>query len=229
MARFWRASWLMAVVVMISTGAAQSPTIKIMPLGDSITGSPGCWRALLWRKLQDAKITNTDFVGTLPAQGCGFTYDGENEGHGGYLATGIVSNKQLPGWLSKTNPDVVMMHLGTNDVWNNKSPDEILAAFSTLLGQMRDNKKTMKVLVAQIIPMNPPNCAQCAQRVIALNKAIPDWAAAKNTTESPITVVDCWTGFDDAKDTNDGVHPNSSGNQKMANCWFDPLVRVLKG
>ena len=76
--------------------------------------------------------------------------------------------------------------------------------------------------------MNPPNCAQCAQRVVALNNAIPGWAAAQNTTDSPITVVDCWTGFDDAKDTGDGVHPNSSGNQKMANCWFDPLVRVLK-
>lgn len=155
----------MAVVALASTVAAQSPTIKIMPLGDSITGSPvsttapnsssrqfhthpfsvqkGCWR-----KLQDAKITNTDFVGTLPAQGCGFAYDGENEGHGGYLATGIVSNKQLPGWLSKTGPDVVMMHLGTNDVWNNKSPDEILAAFSTLVGQMRDSKKAMKILVS---------------------------------------------------------------------------------
>jgi hypothetical protein len=40
-----------------------------------------------------------------------------------------------------------MMHLGTNDVWNNKSPADITAAFTTLLGQMRDNKKTMKVLV----------------------------------------------------------------------------------
>lgn len=41
----------------------------------------GCWRAYLWQKLQQAGIKNTDFVGTLPAQGCGFTYDGENEGH----------------------------------------------------------------------------------------------------------------------------------------------------
>jgi lysophospholipase L1-like esterase len=76
--------------------------------------------------------------------------------------------------------------------------------------------------------MNPPNCAQCAQRVVALNKAIVDWASVHNSTESPITVVDCWTGFDDAKDTNDGVHPNGSGNQKMADAWFDPLVWVLQ-
>jgi lysophospholipase L1-like esterase len=82
--------------------------------------------------------------------------------------------------------------------------------------------------VAQIIPMNPPNCAECAQRVVDLNKAIVAWAASKGTGESPITVVDCWTGFDAAKDTGDGVHPNSSGNQKLASCWYGPLAQTIK-
>ncbi|KAK3318975.1 SGNH hydrolase-type esterase domain-containing protein [Apodospora peruviana] len=219
----------LAVLASVSVGSAQSGTpVRIMALGDSITGSPGCWRALLWRKLQTAGITNTKFVGTLPAQGCGFTYDGANEGHGGFLATGIVSSKQLPGWLSQTHPDIVMMHLGTNDVWNSKSPTEILAAFDTLLEQMRASKRTIKILVAQIIPMNPPNCSQCGQRVVALNKAIPDWAAGKNSTDSPVVVVDCWTGFDTAKDTQDGVHPISSGNEKLANCWYGPLVKAIQ-
>lgn len=113
-----------------------------------MTDLQGCWRALLWRKLQTAGITNTDFVGTLPAQGCGFTYDGENEGHGGFLAVNIAQQNQLPGWLSQTKPDIVMMHLGTNDVWNNKSPTEILAAFDTLVKQMRASKSTMKILVS---------------------------------------------------------------------------------
>ena len=43
--------------------------VRIMPLGDSITGSPGCWRALLWQDLTDAGYTNIDFVGTLPPAG----------------------------------------------------------------------------------------------------------------------------------------------------------------
>ena len=50
-----------------------------------------------------------DSSGTLPGQGCGFTYDGENEGHGGYLATNIASQNQLPPWLSATKPDIVIM------------------------------------------------------------------------------------------------------------------------
>src|SRR4051794_17381045 len=82
----------------VPTTASAAAPVRIMALGDSITGSPGCWRALLWRHLQNTGYTNTDFVGTLPAPGCGFSYDGENEGHGGYLATGIANNNQLPGW-----------------------------------------------------------------------------------------------------------------------------------
>ncbi len=102
---------------------------------------------MLWRKLQDAGVKNTKFVGTLPGQGCGFTYDGDNEGHGGFLATGIVAKKQLPGWLDKSHPDVVMMHLGTNDVWSNLGAANITDAFTTLVEQMRVSKKTMKILV----------------------------------------------------------------------------------
>jgi len=77
--------------------------------------------------------------------------------------------------------------------------------------------------------MTPSNCKECTQRVVTLNKAIPAWAASKSLAESPITVVDCFTGFDTTKDTGDGVHPNSSGNQKLASSWFKPLVKVIQG
>jgi mannan endo-1,4-beta-mannosidase len=216
-----------AVALPAPAGAAAAPT-RIMALGDSITGSPGCWRALLWQHLQETGHPDVDFVGTLPPQGCGFTYDGENEGHGGFLATGIVRDNQLPGWLSSTHPDIVLMHLGTNDVWNNIPASTILDAYTTLLGQMRAANPATKLIVARIIPMNPANCAACGQRVVDLNAAIPAWAQAHSTAASPITVVDQWTGFDTAADTTDGVHPNSTtGIRKMESRWYPALVAAL--
>jgi lysophospholipase L1-like esterase len=209
------------------TSPPSSGTVRVMPLGDSITGSPGCWRALLWQDLQNAGRTNVDFVGTLPAQGCGFPYDGENEGHGGFLATVVADQNQLPAWLSATNPDIVLMHFGTNDVWSNISTTTILAAYGKLVDQMRAGNPRMKVLVAQILPMTPSSCPECAQRVIDLNAAIPAWAAGKSTAASPVTVVDQWTGFSTATDTGDGVHPNDSGNQKIAARWFPALTAAL--
>lgn len=135
----------------------------------------------------------------------------------------------LPDWLSRTKPDIVMMHLGTNDVWSNRSPQEITTAFSKLVDQMRAAKSSMKVLVAKIIPMNPPNCADCGKRVVALGSAIETWAAGKTTTSSPITVVDVWTGFNTASMTGDGVHPNDAGNKKLANSWYPALVAAIEG
>jgi lysophospholipase L1-like esterase len=206
---------------------AQAAAVRIMPLGDSITGSPGCWRALLWNRLQNSGFSNIDFVGTLGPQGCGVPYDGDNEGHGGALVTNVANQNQLPGWLSATHPDIVVMHFGTNDVWNNLPPTTILAAYSTLVDQMRASNPNMKVLVAKIIPMNPSNCTECGQRVVALNNAIPGWAGGKSTAQSPIVVVDQWTGFSTSSDTTDGVHPNDSGNQKMSDKWYPALSAQL--
>jgi lysophospholipase L1-like esterase len=195
-----------------------------MALGDSITGSPGCWRALLWQKLPAARV---DFVGTLPAQGCGFPYDGQNEGHGGALVTTVADQNQLVGWLAATQPDVVLMHFGTNDVWSNRDTATILMAYGKLVSQMRAANPAMKILVAQIIPMNPPNCPACAQRIAELNAAIPGWAASQTTAASPVSVVDQWTGFDTATDTGDGVHPNEAGNVKIANRWYPAVAAVV--
>jgi lysophospholipase L1-like esterase len=217
----------LSIAIWIAGARSAQAQTRIMPLGDSITGSPGCWRALLWNNLQNAGFTSIDFVGTLPPQGCGIPYDGDNEGHGGILATDIANQNLLPGWLAATHPDVVMMHLGTNDVWSARSPDAILAAFSTLVNQMRAQNPNMQILVAQILPMNPSNCTACGDRVIAFNAAIPSWAAGKTTAQSPIVVVDQWTGFSTATDTADGVHPNDSGNRKIADRWFPALTARL--
>jgi lysophospholipase L1-like esterase len=209
--------------------AAAAAPVRIMPLGDSITGSPGCWRSVLWNRLQNTGYPDVDFVGTLGPQGCGQPYDGENEGHGGALVTTVADQNQLPAWLAATRPDVVLMHFGTNDVWSNRSTATILAAYGKLVDQMRASNPGMRVLVAQLIPMAPTSCGECGARVVALNNAIPGWAAAKSTAASPVVVVDQWTGFSTGGDTYDGVHPNAAGDQKIADRWYPALTAVLRG
>jgi lysophospholipase L1-like esterase len=221
-----------AAAVVTTVPAAQAATpVRIMPLGDSITGGPGCWRALLWDRLQRTGFTNIDFVGTIPGGGCNLAnWDGDNDGHGGFQATGIANQNQLPGWLAQTHPDIVLMHLGTNDIWGNLPTATILAAYTTLIDQMRASNPAMRILVAQIIPMTPSGCTWCPPGVAALNSAIPGWAAGKSTARSPITVVDQFTGFDSVADTNgDGVHPDDSGFQKISDRWYPALVPLLGG
>ncbi|KAK9428235.1 SGNH hydrolase-type esterase domain-containing protein [Lipomyces doorenjongii] len=209
------------LIGLIVPAIAQTP-VKIMPLGDSIT-EWGCWRAYLWDKLQQGGIKDIDFVGSVNSTTiCSISdWDRNNEGHAGYLATDIANNNDLVGWLSSAAPDIVLMHLGTNDIANNKPTLEIITAFSTLVDQMRASKPTMTILVAKIIPLSFNN-----QSLVDLNNAISPWALSKTATASPIDVVDQYTGFS-ISDLRDGVHPNDSGDQKIANAWYLPLVNAI--
>jgi lysophospholipase L1-like esterase len=124
-----------------------------------------------------------------------------------------------------------------------KTLPEIMAAFSKLIEQLRQSKPTMKIIVsilrwnrqlyctdylhlnqvAKIIPlrMNPT-------KVTDLNKQIAAQIPPKTTATSPITLVDCWTGFDSGPDLKDGVHPSDSGDKKMVKCFHAALVEAIK-
>ncbi|GID91217.1 SGNH hydrolase [Amorphoplanes digitatis] len=222
-----------ALVVTVAPVAHAAATVRIMALGDSITAGPGCWRAKLWNSLQTGGYTGVDFVGTQSdGGGCnpGYSYDFDHEGHGGFSATGIAANDQLPPWLAAARPDVVLMHLGTNDMWGGYIPlQDKLSAFTKLIGQMRAQNSAMKIIVAQIIPMSASACATCPADVMALNNALPSWAAGLTTAQSPIVLADLWTGYDAVADNADGVHPNDTGFRKMAAAWYPVLARVLGG
>ena len=121
-----------------------------------------------------------------------------------------------------------MMHFGTNDVWSNLSPATILAAFTKLVGQMRAANPAMKILVAQILPMNPGNCADCAPAGGRLQRRDPGLGGgdqppppprSRSSTSGPASTT--------ATDTYDGVHPNDSGNTKIADRWYPALTAAL--
>jgi len=205
---------------------SMSETARILPLGDSITAEGSCWRHDLWLKLEDGGITNVDFVGSLTAGDCGGGYDSDHEGHGGVLVTNVTPS-EMNSWFSAADADVVLMHFGTNDVWNNVPTQDILDAYTGIVAALRAVNAEVIVLVAQIIPMAEDQCAPCQTSIPALNAALPAWAAEQAQDSSPIFVVDQFTGFDTEADTTDGVHPyTASGADKMASRWFDAIVAL---
>ncbi len=215
-------------------GSTHTGSWRITPLGDSITGTT-CGPQLLSKELIDKGHKNFTFVGTiLNNQSCNGAPNVQTEGHGGYLVTDLVGNGQhaseLPQWTAADKPDVVLMHFGTNDVWNNIAPATIIDAYSTVLASLRGASPKVIVFVAQIIPLNPSGCADCEARVEALNAQIPTWASAKSTAASPIYVVDQHSVFVAASYqpsstyTADGVHPNAAGGQLMADKWYAALT-----
>lgn len=209
---------------------------RITPLGDSITGST-CGPQLLSKALIDHGKTNFSFVGSnLNNQSCSGAANVQTEGHGGYLVTDLVGSgthaAELPKWCESNKSDLVLMQFGTNDVWNDRAPSAILAAYSTVLDDLRAANPNVIVLVAQITPLNPSDCSACEARVVALNAQIPAWASSKSSAASPVLVVDLHSAFSAASYTanstytSDGVHPNAAGSQLIANKWYEALVAL---
>jgi len=191
--------------------------------------------------------TKFDFIGSRRGDpGCSFSgYDQDNEGHGGYIVTDILkatstgrpsgadandpfdsSAKDLMTWFDNRPTDVVLMHFGTNDVWSNIAPATILSAYTAILNKLRSVNPSVRVMVAQITPLNPSGCSACVSRVQTLNGMIPGWATQNNTAQSPVTVVDQYTNFNTATDTGDGVHANPTGSMKIAMNWFNALIPI---
>ena len=129
--------------------------------------------------------TQFNFIGTRNGDpGCGVSgYDRDNEGHGGYIVTDILkaagtgvrpggADPAIPTCRTRaisrpgsttSRPTSCCMHFGTNDVWNNIAPATILNAYTAILGQLRGANPNVRVLVAQIMPLQP-RAASTARR-----------------------------------------------------------------
>jgi lysophospholipase L1-like esterase len=136
-------------------------------------------------------------------------------------------SSDLARWFDTQQPDVVLMHFGTNDLWSGAAPAAILSAYSAILSKLRSRNPSVKVYVAQVIPLQPDTQKDYTALATALNSAIPGWATQNNQASSPIVVVDQFTGFNATADTSDGVHPTAAGSEKMAQKWFDALKTLF--
>lgn len=202
-----------------------APT-KIMPIGDSITqmySDHDSYRRPLWHLLQNGGF-NVDFVGSQNLNKGGPPphpdFDMDHEGHSGWRTDEMVAG--IGAWARSFRPNVALVHLGSNDVFQYQSNSSTIAELGQLIDTLRVVNPNIKILLAQILPSTFN-----ATDIVDLNSRIPGLAASKNTAQSPVIVVDQWTGFSVSQDMYDGVHPNDTGDQKMANKWYAALTGAM--
>ncbi|MGG6265001.1 SGNH/GDSL hydrolase family protein [Leptolyngbya sp. AN03gr2] len=199
---------------------------RIMPLGDSITQADrnhNSYRRPLWLKLQAAGY-GVNFVGSTKSNYLGNApnsdFDQDHEGHWGWQVDEVL--EQIDRWTQDAKPDVVLIHLGTNDILRGQSFESTIAELQKLIQIMRQRNPRLKILLAQLIPSS--NGEALTQQ---FNRQIATLARSLNTQESPVILVDQFSDFDAKQDTYDGLHPNESGEQKMATRWYQALEKVL--
>ena len=194
--------------------------IRIMPLGDSITQADterSSYRRPLWQKLQSADFNTVDFVGSQTENEGGANpnpdFDLDHEGHSGFRTDQILL--ELDDWIDAAQPDVALIHLGTNDILQGQSAESTIDELGEVIDVFRADNPNITLFLAQIIPTRLND----DEREL-LNQQIPLLAAEKDQEDSPIIVVDQASGFDLDDDTYDSIHPNSSGENKIADQWL---------
>lgn len=215
--------------------------VKIMPIGDSITqgmnvgydnlNGLNSYRRFLWLLLENANI-DVDFVGSqtevygTPTPENDF--DKDHEGYGGWRADQILYGNwygtTLSTWMATHNPDVTLVHIGTNDLIQGQSVLSTLGEIGAMIDTMRVYNPYVQIYLAQIIGSTYPWNTQ----VDSLNSNIPALAAAKTMGHSPITVVNMPAVFNPVihNVAGEGVHPNIAGEQVMAQAWFDAITNT---
>ncbi len=207
--------------------APSSIPAKIMPLGDSITesiaGMP-TYRYFLWH-LARREGYRIDFVGSMRGAHEGPPsnpdFDMDHEGHWGWRADEVLV--RLGEWATAASPDVVLLHIGHNDLCQGQTVDSTVNDVSAIIDALRTANPTVTIMLAQNIASLWP----CHEQMPQFITRLPDLAAAKSTAESAISLIDQHTGFDPATMTWDGQHPNERGESLMAERWFAALRPLL--
>lgn len=199
---------------------AAHDAISVMPLGDSLTAGVGSSDRGGYREMLSEKIKengwNMSFVGS-ELDGPSTMADRYNEGHPGWRIDQI-SNK-VESWLQAEHPQIILLHIGTNDIIQGGSPTLAATRLTRLLNQITATSPTALVLVAQIIPLGYPSLNK---NIIAYDRMIPNIVRGMDTMGKHIVPVDMYDVVP-VNDLRDHIHPDDVGYALMANAWYQAL------
>lgn len=200
---------------------------KILPLGDSITWGiqyDGAYRVELFARAVAAN-QNITFTGSLsngPDMVSNVPFPKNNEGHSGWTIdqdAGLV-----PSPAFDTIPNIVLLMIGTNDVYAASGQSEMPTRLGALLDKIIAAAPDALLVVGKITPLS--NSSWTAT-VDTYNAAIPDLVQQRVTEGKHVMLVDLNTDFTPSMLSSDGVHPNKSGYDFMGDVWYDAISSLL--
>jgi acyl-CoA thioesterase I len=225
-------------------------TTDILCLGNSLTNGTNkynSYRRDLWQLLHKANY-DFDFIGSWNKHHGGGEmpnddFDTDHDGHSGWTIDNMFhppgwdsARGNITQWLTRYQPAMVLIELGTNDVFQCVKVSDMISKMDRLVQTLRQANNTVLIFIAQI----PPLGQQWAPKKLCgipasydavvqdLNKQIGLYAVKWSTKTSPVHAVDQFTGVDPSTDMYDDIHPNDKGEKIMAQRWFDAIHGYLK-
>lgn len=269
------AALLFNTMPVINQVSAEDDAIKIMCIGDSITDGytydyVGSYRKFIYHNLTEMGY-NIDMVGSKDGgwtpsytdeNGETWEFDNENTGYSGYAIkeyggrSGIYETLISTDCLAKTQPDIVTLQIGTNDVIDNHDIDTAGERLEVLVDYILDNIPQSSTLFLSPIPQLEPNRSDVYDW-FGNYRHSSDWSEQYEDSRAAMEVSIAVTKYNtqvmalaskkkqegrnvlfseaafEITDTQsqlfDGVHPNNVGYKAMGDKWAETISEYLKG
>src|SRR3569832_168929 len=186
--------------------AASPPTIRVMPLGDSITAGLGSstgagYRLPLWSRIAAQSRYRVDYVGSQQA---GAVPDPDHEGHRGWKIGDIRGG--IDSWLATAQPQYVILHIGINALAWGTDPAVAASQFADLAARIYTDRPGVTIIVMGLIPTS----AGLQTQVAAYNSRIRTVAGPRYLDAPALP-----TG-----EMVDELHPNDAGYQRIGDTLY---------
>jgi lysophospholipase L1-like esterase len=206
--------------------AAPLDPIKIMLIGDGVTAGVNSTES--YRRYLDGMLRREgmliDFRGSQKTHQNqvapdSYEFDVDHEGHWGENSHWLAKN--MPALLQGQRPDVVVLHVGTEDlVTSNMLVDEIIQNVGQIVADLRENNPRVKIILSKVFPVQSH-----ATEVASLNTRIEGYAKSNSSSQSPMIIAELPDKFDPQTDfSKNGRLPSATGAQKLARSIADAVV-----
>lgn len=227
MTTFLRATITIAIAFLTAspliTNAQPTPPVRIMPLGDSITNgiaNTGGYRKPLYDLLTAAGY-NVDYVGTQTSNGSS-TFDSDHQGHSGWRIAQLDAN--VEGWFASiAGPDVILLHIGTNDFGANDNITTAIDRLDALILKMATLRPGANIIVTNLMERNETANTNIQTH---FNPFVQTRVAAHAAAGRKVTFLDMRAAVP-LSDMPDNLHPNQTGYDKMAAAWLPAIQAVI--
>lgn len=218
---------------LVDTGSSENNNekelVRIMAVGDSIThgirsfGPSASWR-LPFTKTLDGDGCAYLMVGSQQTNELHSAFESAHEAYStheaGHFILGYTNwageNEGIFASMQNHSPDVVLLHIGTNDVVQEQANPETIQEIDQIITTVLNNNAD--VLVANVIPSYTAHYLDGVdERIADLGSRIEAYVSQLGNER--VRLVDVRSGYSAELMYEDGIHPNDKGSQHIADAF----------
>lgn len=232
----------LAAVPLSALPARAAPATRLLIVGDSIThgsASDYTWRYRLARHLAAAAPGAVDFVGDRTD-----LYDNVNSRSGSqsYLDPNFdrqhhalwgravsAERDTIASAVAASDATTMTVLLGINDLaWLGQTPAGLAADMERLIANARSANPDLDIVLGHVLTRGDlwRKTVIDAGLIAEVNRQYDALAARLSTSRSRIVIADTDSGWNPVAHTWDGVHPNSTGEVRIAAKFADGLSQL---